>query len=281
MGGRLEANHFCRLIGSKQRWPVLQTSVSECPGFDLPIQYSPHEVKTQWVIFKSHLQNALFCSAAPSLIPVSFRSTLSHTHYFFVSFSCLPDCLSFLSSSFAPTLSLNPALICPRTCLNLPPSFQSYSFSASPLALVSPSPHLISTPFILSSPPSLSSVIALRLSWLHLSWPWRARCPLLSPNLEAATLAAGLNTLAYVLFRWMALHDCDAHTKHTHTHNQVVVSCICIDRHECAWEQCTHMDPHTLTWYTVSRQQHILGIWPNPSNCLITTYWEFTLYMDL
>lgn len=183
-----------------------------------------------------------------------FKKKLDYfpSHYFFIlGFSSvwLFQLLAFFCSSSQSHTNLPP------------PSSQSFSFlfnhTRFPLfLLVSPSPKLISTPSILPSPPSLSSVIALRLHWLHLSWPWRAQCPLLSPNLGAATLATGLNTVAYVLFRRMALHNCDTHTdthtRHAQKHSQVVKSCICIHRNVCGCSKahlqylCTHTNWRVL-----------------------------------
>ena len=126
--------------------------------------------------------------------------------------SSWPDCFSFLLPSFALHLHLNPTLICPHPRLNL-----SFSFSFILLFHSSTYSHfsLCLTHFYSLHSPSMSSVIGSRLHWLHLSWPWRAQCPLLSPNLGADTLATGLNTLAFVLFRRIAPHNCDTHTTHT------------------------------------------------------------------
>lgn len=143
---------------------------------------------------------------------------------------CLQVGIQFLGSYFSSPC-------CPRPSICLFP----FNHTLSPLFLLLVfvlNPWLISASFIPPPVPSLFPVIAFRLYWLHLPWPWRAQCRLLSPKLGAATLASGLNTLAYVLFWKTALHDCDTRTQpgggviHMHTQESVnKAQSVCAHKH--------------------------------------------------
>lgn len=105
MGGRPEANHFCRLISSGQRWPVLQTSVCECLSFNFHMQHASREAEApsrfkSCILFSSSLTDSCFFLLFPLLLVIyPFLSSVN------VSTSRLHLLLS---------LSLNRALIHPH-----------------------------------------------------------------------------------------------------------------------------------------------------------------------
>lgn len=180
-----------------------------------------------------------------------FYSTISPL-ITFITFSHLRDGFNFSRAS----LSFSRAPVHPHSHLS-----HSQFLRLFFLPSLIPTSKLISTPTVLPHRPSPSSAIALHLYWLHLSWPWRARCPLLSPNVGAATLAAGLDTLALCVVQVK-----EAHTQpggggvmHMHTGEGV---CICVSL--SVWAQRgTHT--HTYTSGFKFATVTFLGVLPEYS----------------
>lgn len=160
--GTLEAKHFCRLIGSVQRWTVLQISACECPGFNLPTQHGSHES----MLRQPFLKSPKFCFVQQFSVP--HWLLLLILDFFSLSLFLYPIFLVFPIVS-ASCWHLLLCISFPYPCPN-----PSFSFSVILFFLFPAYSHytLILTNFYSGHTLQLTlpvPVIALHLYWLHLS----------------------------------------------------------------------------------------------------------------
>lgn len=238
MGGVLVVEHICRLIGSGQRLAGAAdrctcTSLFELPSLTCaPLWFWEPRLKFHFV------------QLTDTWIFIFKNSPISLLYIFSLFYLWLPFFFFFFSSKLLHH-PFNSPLIHPRAHLRfflitLFPHLLSWLLLPNSFLHTHPPPTLP----VLRSPSSLSSVIALHLFWLHLSWPWRARCPLLSPNLGAATLATGLNALAYASFRRMTFIQLwRTRTRNINAHGQVAGGVMHMHAefsHVCLWAEEPH-----------------------------------------